>query len=272
MHAMQLLLRQPLRNGLATVRPSCQRSFVSSVPPKKLSLSAQSPASRQGSICLQCRFRTQTRKFSSPPRPEDKLSPSKPTPDLENLHATPDAGRDSISATVNNEEQQTTGSVRLEQKQDSKTLEEDTLPSDAERRRSQLSKKFTDLMDNIQGNVFIAGQKLNDLTGYSGIEKLKRDIETQGICHTFPCEDLSNPKQRMRSWKGALLFDKPKKHTQQLSTVAPPHNAKSMNSSKENTPGLPQTLNASHLFTVPTMPTKLPKPKRRSFSQKRNTS
>jgi sensitive to high expression protein 9 len=60
------------------------------------------------------------------------------------------------------------------------TLEEDSLPSQMEKRRSQLSKKFTDLMDNIQGNVFIAGQKLNDLTGYSGIEKLKKEIETQG--------------------------------------------------------------------------------------------
>lgn len=60
------------------------------------------------------------------------------------------------------------------------TLDEDSLPSQMEKRRSQLSKKFTDLMDNIQGNVFIAGQKLNDLTGYSSIEKLKKEIETQG--------------------------------------------------------------------------------------------
>jgi hypothetical protein len=41
-----------------------------------------------------------------------------------------------------------------------------------------------------------------------------------------------------------------------------------MNSSKENTLGLPQTSNASHLSIVPIMPTKLPKLKRRSFSQK----
>lgn len=178
---MQLLLRQPLRNGLAIIRPPCQRSFISSVPPKKLSLSAPNPASRQGSICLQCRFKTQTRKISSPSRPENEAQPSKSTPELENLHTTPDAGKDSTSATVKNDEQQATRSIHLAQKQDSNTSDEDNLPSDAERRRSQLSKKFTDLMDNIQGNVFIAGQKLNDLTGYSGIEKLKRDIEAQGI-------------------------------------------------------------------------------------------
>ena len=30
-------------------------------------------------------------------------------------------------------------------------------------------------------NIFIAGQRLNDLTGYSGIETLKKDIEQQGM-------------------------------------------------------------------------------------------
>lgn len=36
-------------------------------------------------------------------------------------------------------------------------------------------------MDNLQSNIFIAGQRLNDLTGYSGIEALKKDIEQQEI-------------------------------------------------------------------------------------------
>ncbi len=35
-------------------------------------------------------------------------------------------------------------------------------------------------MDSLQSNIFIAGQRLNDLTGYSGIEALKKDIEQQG--------------------------------------------------------------------------------------------
>jgi len=34
-------------------------------------------------------------------------------------------------------------------------------------------------MDNLQSNIFIAGQRLNDLTGYSGIEALKKEIEDQ---------------------------------------------------------------------------------------------
>lgn len=56
----------------------------------------------------------------------------------------------------------------------------DNLPSEDEGQRSHLSKKFSHLMDNVQSNVFFAGQRLNDLTGYSGIEALKRDIQEQG--------------------------------------------------------------------------------------------
>ena len=54
------------------------------------------------------------------------------------------------------------------------------LPSQQEGRRSHLSKRFSNLMDHAQSNIFIAGQRLNDLTGYSGIEALKKDIERQG--------------------------------------------------------------------------------------------
>ena len=54
------------------------------------------------------------------------------------------------------------------------------LPSQEEGRRSHISKSFSHVMDNLQSNIFIAGQRLNDLTGYSGIEALKKDIEQQG--------------------------------------------------------------------------------------------
>ena len=57
------------------------------------------------------------------------------------------------------------------------------LPSEEEGRRSQTSKKFSHVMDHLQSNIFIAGQRLNDLTGYSGIEALKKDIEEQGHLH-----------------------------------------------------------------------------------------
>ena len=54
------------------------------------------------------------------------------------------------------------------------------LPSNLENRRSRYSKQFSEMMDNVQSNVFVAGQRLNDLTGYSSIEALKRDIQNQG--------------------------------------------------------------------------------------------
>ena len=61
-----------------------------------------------------------------------------------------------------------------------KTIARNDLPSAEEGRRSQISKRFTHLMDHLQSNIFIAGQRLNDLTGYSGIEALKKEIEQHG--------------------------------------------------------------------------------------------
>lgn len=55
------------------------------------------------------------------------------------------------------------------------------LPSQEERRRSSISRRLSIVMDHVQSNIFIAGQRLNDLTGYSGIEVLKKDIEQQGL-------------------------------------------------------------------------------------------
>lgn len=58
-------------------------------------------------------------------------------------------------------------------------LSDSNLPSQAEHRRSRISKRFTSVMDHLQSNIFVASQRLNDLTGYSGIESLRRTIEAQ---------------------------------------------------------------------------------------------
>jgi len=55
-----------------------------------------------------------------------------------------------------------------------------SLPSQIQQRRSEWRKKFETMMDNMQSNVFMAGQTLNDLTGYSAIERLKQEIAEQG--------------------------------------------------------------------------------------------
>lgn len=67
------------------------------------------------------------------------------------------------------------------------------LPSHEEGRRSHISKRFTSVMDHVQSNIFIAGQRLNDLTGYSGIEALKRDIELQGQYQDTPSPSPLSP-------------------------------------------------------------------------------
>lgn len=54
------------------------------------------------------------------------------------------------------------------------------LPSSASQRRSDASKRLSKLMDRIESSVFIAGQRLNDLTGYTGIDALRREIDNQG--------------------------------------------------------------------------------------------
>jgi sensitive to high expression protein 9 len=54
-----------------------------------------------------------------------------------------------------------------------------TLPSDFSSRYSHLRRRFTHFMDNFQTHVFTASRRLNDLTGYSGIEALKEEIERQ---------------------------------------------------------------------------------------------
>ncbi|KAG0642048.1 Mdm33 family-domain-containing protein [Tuber brumale] len=51
------------------------------------------------------------------------------------------------------------------------------LPSQMENRRLNMHKKLSTAMDDLQAAMFSAGQKLNEITGYSDIEALKRSIE-----------------------------------------------------------------------------------------------
>ncbi|EXJ55980.1 hypothetical protein A1O7_08911 [Cladophialophora yegresii CBS 114405] len=53
------------------------------------------------------------------------------------------------------------------------------LPDSIAARYAHLQKRFGHFMDNFQTHIFTASRRLNDLTGYSGIEALKNDIEHQ---------------------------------------------------------------------------------------------
>ncbi|KAL9107481.1 MAG: hypothetical protein Q9187_008419, partial [Circinaria calcarea] len=54
-------------------------------------------------------------------------------------------------------------------------------------------------MDHLQSNIFIAGQRLNDLTGYSGIEALKKDIEEQEELVRTTRSDVQKAKEAYTS-------------------------------------------------------------------------
>lgn len=51
------------------------------------------------------------------------------------------------------------------------------LPSTTDSRRSNVNQEFSRIMDNLQARVLNASQTLNDITGYSGIEAIKRENE-----------------------------------------------------------------------------------------------
>ncbi|KAI0840796.1 Mdm33 family-domain-containing protein [Hypoxylon sp. FL0890] len=59
--------------------------------------------------------------------------------------------------------------------QDQKTPDPN-LPSSQNSRRSTLNRKLSSFMDRAQTTLFAASQRINDLTGYSGIETLKSQI------------------------------------------------------------------------------------------------
>ncbi|KAI0150405.1 hypothetical protein GGR57DRAFT_194762 [Xylariaceae sp. FL1272] len=52
------------------------------------------------------------------------------------------------------------------------------LPSEQNSRRSALNQSLSQFMDRAQTTLFAASQRINDLTGYSGIESLKSQIST----------------------------------------------------------------------------------------------
>ncbi|KAI9928404.1 hypothetical protein ASPWEDRAFT_170596 [Aspergillus wentii DTO 134E9] len=185
MQSVPLLLRRPLRSSLILSRssPSLRTQLPPSARPK--ALHAGRETTRNFSVCLQCQFRKQSTLYSS--SETDKLKDVKaagetkeavlpegiprPDADAEAQRTTPFAEE----GTVNTQSQIKDGEKDL----NPDGAESGGLPSYIESRRSKYSKQFTEMMDNLQSNVFVAGQRLNDLTGYSSIEALKKEIHFQ---------------------------------------------------------------------------------------------
>lgn len=288
MHFMPILLRQSLRSSIHFTK-STSRPVQAQFRLKPPSAYSVKPTPRSFSVCLQCQFRRRPGLYSSHDE-KDKASlrndaerldqAMKDAPDV--TFISQDAGGDSNVSTAGDD-----GHGGHSQGQSGESSQSGTesnghtanaqrggLPSYLESRRSQVSKQFTSMMDNLQSNVFVAGQRLNDLTGYSGIEALKKDIQSQGTTlppPTFKSQILiQHSKQRPTFVTLALKSAKPKTNTQPPSTAVPPPNAKSTSFSNANTPGPRQTWNDSRFSIETTIPTKSPRQKRRKRSRARN--
>ncbi|RAK75821.1 putative mitochondrion biogenesis protein (She9) [Aspergillus fijiensis CBS 313.89] len=195
------------------VRRPLLRLLPAGVVPQALCPGRETKTPRSFSTCLQRQFRTQTSVYSSnesekkqdviilgAPPTKDTPAPSPPPPSAipeQNPHVESDAGRDSpaaaaAAAAAPTEEQTSTTAGPEAAEREGKKQEDHAgadaagsgsqpggLPSYLENRRSQFAKQFSVVMDNLQSNIFVAGQRLNDLTGYSAIEALKKDIQFQ---------------------------------------------------------------------------------------------
>ncbi|KAJ5653782.1 hypothetical protein N7490_000785 [Penicillium lividum] len=211
MHSMPLLFRQSLRTSAhisRTARPA--RLQFRSTPPSF----PVRPTSRAFSVCLQCQFHQPPSTYEAlneKNKEQGSLYPqhvAQATKDVDASDATTqsEAGAgtsraahisaaefdrlvddstikgtergllDHLEAEEKREREEQSGQEQIPNSDDAKS---GGLPSYLESRRSKLSKQFTGMMDNLQSNVFVAGQRLNDLTGYSGIEALKKEIHSQ---------------------------------------------------------------------------------------------
>ncbi|KAL4980265.1 Mdm33 family-domain-containing protein [Aspergillus desertorum] len=182
MQSMPWLFRPSLRTSLSLPRTSLRRQTP--IPPAPISKSVHpNAAQRNFSVCVRCQFRSQPFLRSDQiKRSTDEKQDEKPKEDVIVLGA-PESAQQELDAGVHGTPRAAdtvhTHVQEGKDKDEPGSTQTGSLPSYIENRRSQFSKQFTAWMDNLQSNVFVAGQRLNDLTGYSSIEALKRNIQEQ---------------------------------------------------------------------------------------------
>jgi len=157
-----------MRPLLRHVSRSVVDSIIAPVPStsRLCALKIRSTHGVRPSICIECRLRGHARPYSDNNKPSPYAVPK----------------NDGSMNTLDPLLQSSSNGTRHAPPQN--------LPSHEEERRSRVSKHLSHVMDNLQSNIFIAGKRLNDLTGYSGIEAMKKEIEEQG---THPRTPLSLP-------------------------------------------------------------------------------
>ncbi|KAL4807852.1 Mdm33 family-domain-containing protein [Aspergillus unguis] len=184
MQSMPWLLRHSLRKGLNVSRTSLPRTSPLSSAPTAKALHL-GDARRSFSICVRCQFRSQPTLLSDEIKKQtDTKTEDKPNGGNDPIHLPPPESFRDIETNAGDKPTPQPDTVHTQSKEPehnatSDKTESGGLPSYIDERRSQFSKQFATLMDNLQSNVFVAGQRLNDLTGYSSIEALKRAIHEQ---------------------------------------------------------------------------------------------
>lgn len=208
MQSMPQLLGQTLRSSLQLSRTAPVRARFRHVP----TAFSVRPTPRSFSVCVQCQFRRQPERFADFNDRERASADTerfirekeKELADLELASRDPapipgvEAGS-SFEVPPTPEPPKSTQSQQEEVKpapEEESTRNSGGLPSYLESRRSKWVKQFDTAMDNLQSNVFVAGQRLNDLTGYSSIEALKNDIQFHGM----------HPDNLRKAWT-LILFD-----------------------------------------------------------------
>lgn len=96
--------------------------------------------------------------------------------------------------TISSEGSPTNSSPVTNSLEDDIKLEIPDLPSDKEKKRSKLAKRLEIYLDSLQDTIFTATRALNDVTGYSSIEKLKKSIDTLET-------ELKEARDRVKSCK-----------------------------------------------------------------------
>jgi sensitive to high expression protein 9 len=204
MQSMPLLLRHSIRSSLHLSRAS--RPIRTPLPPTGPSpFSAPRSSPRDFSVCLRCQFRSRPVWYSpnESDRGKDEHAPSERKDEVDRAAKPEVQAAEQRSPSHPEESENAQGPARVrEQEEEQEQAQEHKqdiyheskldstesghgLPSSMESRRPHWSKQFSSMMDNLQSNVFVAGQRLNDLTGYSSIEALKKDIHAQGTEAVF---------------------------------------------------------------------------------------
>ncbi|ETS82384.1 hypothetical protein PFICI_04260 [Pestalotiopsis fici W106-1] len=186
------------------LRAQCQRTSTNGIAPASTLAATAVAAFRRAqfskqssppssSICPSCSFHTSRRlrdsSSRSPPpeppnfdhlKPEDKSSSHPNFDHLRPVESKPEpealASKDIETAEASATESAPTLDAETSKLSDKDESGNPPLPSHSESQRSGLSTAFTSFMDRAQSKLFLASQRINDLTGYSGIETLKNQI------------------------------------------------------------------------------------------------